>query len=190
MKYFTRQLWSDLQRPDEVGTEANRRWEDGRAAYVRELESLRGRVPPDVFEFFDKADVHDGRLIDLRVRGFASMTPYRTEPAEACADGGIAGQDWEEPSQLAIEVSVAERSTIRWTLRYSGIRRFLVDFPTESPLFFRGQDFDDWGYDEFSDAGDGFVRHEVLFASGAVVLIEFHDLSVERIDRPRLPTVK
>jgi hypothetical protein len=47
---------------------------------------------------------------------------------------------------------------------------------------------EDWGYHELSDAGDGFLRHEVLFSSGAIVLVEFRDLSVERSAPPQLPT--
>jgi hypothetical protein len=187
VKYFTKQLWSDMQRSGELADEAHRRWETGLVAYRRELEALRGRVPPGAFEFFDKARPHDGRLADLRVQGFASVTPYRRDPAEATADGSV-DEYWAEPSQLAVEVSVAERRSSVWTLRYSGIRRLVVDFPTEEPLFRRGQDFDDWGYDEFSDAGDGFLRHEVLFSSGATILVEFRDVSVERTERPRLPT--
>jgi hypothetical protein len=38
------------------------------------------------------------------------------------------------------------------------------------------------GYHELSDAGDGFLRHEVLLSSGAVLLVEFRDVSVERVD--------
>jgi hypothetical protein len=50
-----------------------------------------------------------------------------------------------------------------------------------------GNGFEDWGYHELNDAGDGFLRHEILFSSGAVVLIEFRAVSVERIDRPQVP---
>ena len=76
-----------------------------------------------------------------------------------------------------------------WTLRYAHLRRLLVDFPSEEPQFFdRGGGFEDWGYHELRDAGDGFLRHAILFSSGAVVLVEFRDVSVERCDRPSPPT--
>jgi hypothetical protein len=55
-------------------------------------------------------------------------------------------------------------------------------------LFDCGHDFDDWGYDEFGDAGEGYLRHEILFSSGSIVLVEFRHLSVERVDRPSVPT--
>jgi hypothetical protein len=186
LKYFTKQLWLDLQRPGEVGATAGRRWDEALAAYRRELEGLRGRVPPAVFEFIDEARPHDGRLVDVRVRGFAPVARYQPRPGGR-ADAIDDDAEVEEPSRLTVDVSVEERSRVVWTLRYAGIRRFLADFPTATPLF-RGQDFDDWGYDEFSDAGDGFLRHEVLFSSGSIVLVEFRDLSVERVDGPSPPT--
>jgi hypothetical protein len=96
---------------------------------------------------------------------------------------------WEGPYRLRVELSVAEWTKTQWTLRYTQIRRIFVDFPTDTPLFYNpGDGFEDWGYHELSDAGDGFLRHEILFSSGAVVLVEFRDVSVERVDRPTLPT--
>ena len=185
MKYFTKRLWSDLQQPGDIGLEASRRWDENAAAYVDELDSLRGRVPPDVFDFFKSADVHDGALIHLRIRDFDPSAPRPGgEPDETGSDDG----PWEGPYLLTVELIVCnsdDRFDTQWTLIYGHIRRILVDFPTASPLFFDpGGGFEDWGYHELSDAGDGFLRHEVLFASGSVVLIEFRDVSVERLDRP------
>jgi hypothetical protein len=89
------------------------------------------------------------------------------------------------PYRLRVELSVVEWTKIQWTLRYAGLRRIVVDFPSESPLFYYpGRGFEDWGYHELSDAGDGFLRHEILFSSGSTVLVEFRDLTLERVDRP------
>jgi hypothetical protein len=68
-----------------------------------------------------------------------------------------------------------------WKLSYSTCRRASIDFPTDSPLFHtEGHGFGDWGYDELTDAGNGFLRHEVLFASGSILLVEFRELKVEK----------
>jgi hypothetical protein len=175
VKYFTKQLWIDAQQPGDAGRDVGRQYEEAFAAYARELESLRHRLTPEAFDFFRNADVHDGRLTHLRIRDFDPSAP---RPAACDADGtacDVNGGDhrWEGPYRVAVELAVwtrAERGEIEWTLRYSGLRRILVDFPTESPLFFDpGGGFEDWGYHELSDAGDGFLRHEVLFSSGSVV---------------------
>jgi hypothetical protein len=42
----------------------------------------------------------------------------------------------------------------------------------------RRRGFGDWGYHELSDAGGGFLRHEVLFATGVILLFEFKELDV------------
>jgi len=182
VKYFTRQLWLDLQRSDGPSEASSRQWSENAAAYLRDLSSLRDRVTPDVFDFFHKADVHDGSLMHFRVAEtdpLAEAPPPEGDGVDLQPDGDA----WEGPYPLGVEFAVAERSGVAWTLRYQGIRRILLDFPTESPLFFYpGMGFDDWGYDELSDAGDGFLRHEVLFSSGAVVLVEFRGVTVSRTE--------
>ena len=189
MKYFTKQLWIDAQQPGDA-LEAERRYGEAFAAYARELDALRPRLPADVFAFFESADVHDGKLIHLRVRDFDPVATEQAAPPEAIdADGEDDEGPWEGPYRVGVELAVREWTRTQWTLRYAAIRRILVDFPTESPLFVGpGDGFEDWGYHELSDAGDGFLRHEILFSSGAIVLIEFRDLSVERLEAPILPT--
>jgi hypothetical protein len=66
-----------------------------------------------------------------------------------------------------------------WQVVYSTTRSVLVDFPSSDPLFNRGLGgFDDLGYHELTDAGGGFLRHEVLFSSGAVLAFEFKSVVV------------
>jgi len=194
VKYLTKALWSALQEPDDVGRAAAQRWDENLATYLAELESLGGRLAPDVFAFFRDADVHDGALVHLRIR---DLDPLAARPVDSMNDDDQDGTDpgpWEGPYRVTVEMRVATSDEARdteWTLRYVRIRRILVDFPTDTPLFFDpGGGFEDWGYHELSDAGDGFLRHEVLFSSGSVVLIEFRDVSVERIDRPRAPAAR
>ena len=186
MKYFTKELWIDAQQPGD-GHDVGRRYQEAFAAYAQELESLRPRLSAEVFGFFQNADVHDGALIHFRVRDFDPLAPKPVASA-ATADAEVhdAEGPWEGPFRVTVELAVAEWNRTEWALRYAGIRRILIDFPSD-PLFFKpGDGFEDWGYHELSDAGEGFLRHEILFSSGSVVLIEFRDMSVDRVDR--LPT--
>jgi hypothetical protein len=58
----------------------------------------------------------------------------------------------------------------------------LFDFPSGEPLFHEeGGRIDDWGYDELTAAGKLYLRHEVLFSSGATALIEFQKFSYKRV---------
>jgi hypothetical protein len=45
--------------------------------------------------------------------------------------------------------------------------------------------FSDWGYHELSDCGSGFLMHEVLFASGSRLLVQFRDVQVESVEVQR-----
>ena len=181
---------SDVLRGFTVGVTADRRWDENLAAYLAELESLRERLAPDVFAFFRDADVHDGALVHLQIRDFDPLAPRDTQPIEVADDASDLGP-WEGPYRVTVEMRVATSDAIRdteWTVRYARMRRVMIDFPSESPLFYRpGDGFEDWGYHELTDVGDGFLRHEVLFASGSIVLVEFRDVSVERVDRPSVP---
>ena len=68
-----------------------------------------------------------------------------------------------------------------WNLSYRGVRRFVIDYPSEDPMFyFEGQGFGDWGYHELTDAGDGYLRHEILFATGSTILLESKTVAAER----------
>jgi len=73
-----------------------------------------------------------------------------------------------------------------WHLSYSVLRRVVVDYPGQETLFYQeGEGFGDWGYHELTDAGNGFLRHEVLFASGSTLAVEFRGLAVRRTDRAK-----
>ena len=66
---------------------------------------------------------------------------------------------------------------------------FLVtNFPGEERFrYHEGEGFGDWGYHELSAVDDICMRHEVLFASGSTLLIEFDRLAVS-IERVRQGT--
>ena len=70
---------------------------------------------------------------------------------------------------------------VHYALRYETVRRVLFDYPSDEPLFHNeGRHIGDWGYDELAAIDDNWLRHEVLFASGTTILIEFKDFFYER----------
>jgi hypothetical protein len=158
MRYFTKELWAADQ--IRLGGRNAGHWRMALRSYREQLETLRPRLPSQVFAFFDRADIHDGELVHMDV-----------------ADGSRAA-----PARHPVRVELAIRDVydrLVWTLRYAGIRRVLVDFPSAKPLFHHdGEGFGDLGYHELTDGGGGFFRHEILFASGATLLVEFRDVDV------------
>jgi hypothetical protein len=174
MKYFTRERWKAAQRPDNAVQEL---WRVASEEYENQLRTVEARLSPEARRFFH-ADVHDGELLRFNIIDGGRVAAGPTEP-------------WEYQRQypVSVELEVLESFGDRsWQLSYLGCRRTMVDFPTEEPLFHTdGQGFGDWGYHELTDAGGGFFRHEVLFASGSTLLIEFMDLQVQTQESSSVP---
>lgn len=165
MKYFTKKLWTG--RPANLFTQDAAGWDKARRAYWKQLAALRPQFPPDVFAFFERADIHEGELLHIDV-----------------ADGPRAGaQPGNHPVRVELVLQdVYER--LAWTLRYASVRRVVIDFPSAAPLAYRdGDGFGAIGFHELGACGGGFYRHEILFASGATLLVEFRDVAVERRER-------
>jgi hypothetical protein len=156
MKYFTKKLWESTLA--DGGSAHAGRWKKALRTYREQLEALRPRFPEQVFAFFDRADIHEGSLHRLDI-----------------------GDD--HPMRVELEI-VDAYDRLAWTLRYAAIRKVLLDFPSKQPLFHGdGDGFGDLGYHELTDCGGGFFRHEILFASGATLLVEFKDLEARRRER-------
>jgi len=175
MRYFTRELWLGLQKSEER-TQCTERFNRAINDYVAQLTSLESRLKPEVYKFFAEEDVHDGELLDLVIEDGSRPAPLSQPP-----------RPWKASKEhpVAVKLSVLDAyDRFVWTLRYKTVRRILVNFPSDEPLFHRGgAGFGDWGHHELTDCGDGFLRHEVLFASGSEMVFEFKELSVERQPR-------
>lgn len=176
MRYFTKELWSGAQGSGDTEENSNL-WDRAIKEYREQLELLRPRVAPPVFDFFSSADIHDGELLEVRVVDGSRPAPI-DEPARR----------WSRPTQfpVRVELSILDAyDKLIWELSYSSLRRVVIDYPSAHPLFYSsGDGFGDLGYHELTDAGDGYFRHEVLFATGASLLFEFQAMQVASRPRP------
>ena len=175
MKYLTKKRWASVRSGQIDGDAAA--WGKALRAYREQLEALRGRLPDHVFAFFDHADIHDGELLHLDIRDGSRPAPLDQLP-----------RPWIVPGDHPVRVDLAILDTYDrrvWGLRYSAIRRILVDFPSNKPLYYQdGDGFGDVACHELSACGDGFLRHEILFATGATLLVEFKEVEVHSRERP------
>jgi hypothetical protein len=175
MRFFTRELWLGAQRSKDEDNHLH--WDRAFAQYRAQLETLRPRLIAEAFEFFADADIHDGELLELTIVDGSRPAPWGSPP-----------RPWrlsrDHPARGMLAALDANDAFV-WRLSYEGLRRVLIDYPTEAPLFHRdGLGFGDWGYHELTDAGDGFLRHEILFGSGSVLLFEFKEVAIHRTTRP------
>jgi hypothetical protein len=168
MKYFTPELWASWSASDYKPPPPD---QDPFVLYRRELEALRDRFDPEVFHFFGEADVHDGELLEFTVTDGSRSAPL-----------GSPARKWERAPGFPVTVVLRVLDSwdrYVWTLRYSGVRRVETHYAADSKW---GGGFDDWGYHELSHVGGDFFRHEVLFATDSILLVEFRQVDVERAD--------
>jgi hypothetical protein len=118
------------------------------------------------------------------VRSYTSESPDR-DPQRAFSwvlTPRAAEEVYSRDYPVAVELAVLESNgTTRWTVSYAAVRRLIADFPSALSAFYDdGDGFNDWGYHELTDAGGGFLRHEVLFSSGATLLTEIREIVVNK----------
>jgi len=166
MKYFTPELWASWSERDYTPPPPEK---DPFRLYQAELETLRERIDETAFHFFTEADVHDGELLDYTIKDGSRPAPL-----------GQPGREWESLRNYPVTVTLRVLDAydkLLWTLKYSNVRKVSVSYATEEEPW-SGSGFGDWGYHELLDAGDGFLRHEVLFASDSTLLVEFKSIVV------------
>src|SRR5580692_5902160 len=162
MKYFTKELWRSSQ--GSANRNSHLDWQQAFERYAIQLKSLESRLSSDAYRFFAEADVHDGELMELTLKDASRPAPL-SEPS----------RPWQSPETSPVQVRLTVldgMDKLVWTLSYATVRRTMVEYPGADPLFPGcAPGFGDWGYHELTDAGGGFFRHEILFASGSVLLV-------------------
>jgi hypothetical protein len=164
MRYFTKELWLGYNNQGPLdGKTAIELGQRNLQEYIKQLEQLRPRLSKQTYRFFKKENLHDGRLLAF-----------------------IAGDAPEHNIQGAKRFDINARNTsvmmkvlgqnldMLYTLKYTKVRKVVFDFPSDEPLFYdEGDHIGDWGYDELTAADDAYLRHEILFASGTIIFLEF-----------------
>lgn len=63
----------------------------------------------------------------------------------------------------------------KWTLTYRNVQKIMMNCELTSGQFRYEAGLDTWGYNEFLPSGESQLTHEILFASGATILIQFRN---------------
>lgn len=183
MRYFTKELWGGTEDHPPAGTARRdgrhdeREWKRNSERYNRQLGRLKGRLDAASFRFFTDVSMHDGRVVSLTVRD------------EVGAQLGRGERPLGAPDPVEVVIEAVQYVSIRHTppvyvLRYRGVRRLVVDHPSDLPLFHHEPaGLGDWGYDELTSAGRNHLRHEILFASGGTVSVECKSITVRKRKR-------
>lgn len=167
MKYFTKELWRGDNQRLPASDAATQQGQSNEQEYIAQLEHLSSRLSKQGFRFFREESLHDGRLLAF-----------------------VAGDkpDYDDSKMRRFDINSHRTSVYMkllganldflYTLKYTKVRKILFDFPSDDPLFYQeGDHIGDWGYDELTAVDDSYLRHEVLFASGTIILIEFKNFT-------------
>jgi hypothetical protein len=155
MKYFRKELFDLLDASDNTVE-----WNKAMDQYWKQVEALTPRIEmlndPLAVEFFTKKSLHDGGLIELRIKEF--VTKFKLQITVKCY-----------PHEI-------------WRLSYAGIKKLALDFPSDSPLIEMDTPtrFGDWLYDELTAADDTHLSHEIMFSTGAMIHVIFNQFSLTR----------
>ena len=172
MKYFKKELWAAANSENEAKEKhALRQWNRNLKAYVRQVEKLKPRLTKAAYRFFTKENLHDGRLLSF------------TTGDDIDYDLKLVALNSRNRGEPSVTMSVLNYTQdALYILKYKKLRKILFDFPTEEPLFYQeGDSIHDWGYEELTSANRHYLRHEVLFSSGATILMEFQNFSYKKV---------
>lgn len=163
MQYFTFELWSKFSSENELERQqADVQWDENSKVYLQMFEQLKARISKQVFEFFTNEGFHDYHIQNLEM---------------------VHG-DYKQKNPIDVTITVTN-AIDTWKLNYKCVQRFEVQYNnanTSSLSFHNG--FDDWGYDELLAVNEGILSHEILFASGATILIHFpnQNILIEKVE--------
>ncbi|NQX66666.1 hypothetical protein HQN90_11060 [Paenibacillus alba] len=151
MKYFTDELWTQMNYGSTVDQEqAHHQWTENNKAYAALYPSLQDRLSRKVYDHFKTKGFHDYRLKNVEVKH---------------SDYGVLN-----PVKVALTVTDYSEE---WTITFKKIKKLELKFECGESDFEKRRGFDDWGYNEILIVDDDTLSFEVLFASGAAILVHF-----------------
>ncbi|AJA46847.1 hypothetical protein CPAST_c07470 [Clostridium pasteurianum DSM 525 = ATCC 6013] len=164
MKYFTDELWCGINSESEKEREsASDKWEINLEEYCNIFENVKKLLPKKFLKIYmDQEGFHDYNLKNFEI---------------------IHGENgYKDPVSVSIVISNKEHT---WNIIYNKIKKIAINYEQEFDIYerkrrkYRG--FDDYGYDEFFQIDEKTLSHEILFASGATILVHFEKISIVEI---------
>jgi hypothetical protein len=167
MKYFTDELWSKINRTERGDKiQADIEWKRNLDAYYQVFESIKGRIPKKFLQVYDSNDdFHDFDFVTFKV----------FQPKRWAVD----------PIKVQIIIASGEAA---WIITYKHVSKITFDFTSQQDEYAKKWGIDTWGYDEFLPVNEDYISHEILFASGANILVHFKNrhISIEKVAKEKI----
>jgi hypothetical protein len=164
-------MWQALNRHSS-SADIRQRWDAAFKAYEVQLAQVLPRLNEGARRFFKEVSLHDAATTKVEFGDRIDSSPTRMGHEEFNA----------REAKVRLHATSDQGDTV-YVMEYTNVTRFEVKSPGVTILFPVSQDatLGDWGYDELTEAEDRKLRHEILFASGATILIEFSDINVNEL---------
>lgn len=154
MKYFRNDLWESINSLDlEESERAMEEWKTNAKIYWDQHNNLITRLDKTLVRFFNNNNFHDCKVNECKI-----------------TQGEIRSSS---PTSLNI---VVEYEQEEWVFEYKKIINLSINFNKNSDDSHNG--FEEWGYHELLPVDDNVLSHEILFSSGATILVHFFDKDI------------
>lgn len=164
MRYFTDELWSGINSKSQDEREkADLQWEKNVSEYNEIFKMIKKALPKKFLKIYEQEyGFHDYELNNFQV---------------------IHGEKgYKDPVALSIVVTNKIKT---WDIMYKKIKKISIHYEQQPDVFNRKkrtyEGFDDYGYDEFLQIDEKTLSHEILFASGATILVHFEKITINKI---------
>ena len=142
--------------------------------YWKQIKTLESRLSKRSFRFFSTHSFHDAYFISLNIRNTYRLLKRRqADPTSIEAKIVDYMDDY--------EYIIIWREVTKVCFSFDEKDKIFVD--EEGKEYFGGvnlKGIDSWGYDELTILNDVYLSHEILFHSGARLLIHFKSLDYKR----------
>lgn len=167
MKYFTDELWSKINSESAIEREQARiEWDKNLEISWKLFDSIKYRLSKKFLKLFFEADgFHDCDFQSFEV----------IQPKEFAID----------PITVRIVISDGE---YKWTIKYKKVKKIMINYDLVIDEY-GSRGMDTWGYSEFLTVDDNYLSCEILFASGATILIQFKNKNLF-VDKEPMETGK
>jgi hypothetical protein len=156
MKYFTSELLSKFN--SESASERDQAtvaWHKNMQDYSAIFATIETRISKKFMKIYrGNEGFHDFQLKKIEL---------------AHKDRGLAN-----PVSIAIIIEGVHS----YRITYKCVTKFIINYDEPDDDWMYKSGFDDWGYSEFLPLNEQTLSHEILFASGASILIHFRNRNI------------
>lgn len=164
MRYFTNELWNRVNsESEEERQKADLQWEKNDNEYYEIFKDVKKLLPKKFLKLYEQEyGFHDYELKNFEV---------------------IHGNKGHiDPVAVSMVITNGEKI---WNIVYKRIKKISINYEQQPDVLKRKkriyEGFDDYGYDEFFQVDEKTLSHEILFASGATILVHFEKISINEI---------